>query len=193
MPLRLFVAVTPAASPLQKAEEALERVRPLAPDAKWVKPTALHLTLAFLGDTEEARLSDVATAMDLAAARQPAPLQLSLAGGGGFGSPRAPRVLWVGVGGEVERLAALQGELAKELRARGFSLEERAFKAHLTLARARAPRGDRQLAACVEALQSFDGGSGPVERLELFHSTLTPQGSRYELKHASPLVAVDAV
>lgn len=187
MSLRLFVAVTPAQAPLARAAEALQALQPLAPNAKWVREGALHLTLAFLGKTEEARLADVTAAMDAAAARH-APMSLALEGGGSFGSARSPRVLWVGVGGETDRLQALQADLAQELRARGFALEERAFKPHLTLARAREPRGDRALAAGAEALHDFQGGAGEVPALELFHSTLTPKGSCYELRHVSRLI-----
>jgi RNA 2',3'-cyclic 3'-phosphodiesterase len=186
MSLRLFIAVTPAPEPLVRTEERMRALRELAPNAKWVRPEGLHLTLAFLGATDEERVPDVMAAMDEAASRHP-PLNLSLEGGGGFGSPRAPRVLWVGVGGDAPRLMALQADLARALKARGFGLEERGFHAHLTLARSREPRGDRALAGCVQALQGFDAGRGEVPALELFQSTLTPAGSHYALVHASRL------
>ncbi len=186
MSLRLFVAVTPTPEQLARTRERIRELHELAPHAKWVRDEGLHLTLAFLGDTEEARVPDVTAAMDEAASKHP-PLTLTLAHGGGFGAPRTPRVLWAGVGGEAERLGLLQADLAAGLRARGFSLETRPFHAHLTLARSREPRGERGFVECVRALQGFDAGSGQVGALELYRSTLTPTGAHYELEHASPL------
>jgi 2'-5' RNA ligase len=89
-------------------------------------------------------------------------------------------VLWAGVRGEVAPLAALVSELGRQLGPLGFPPEERPFSPHLTLGRARDPRGAPGLAAALA--QAADGPGAPwrASELVLFQSHLSPSGPRYE-------------
>ena len=71
---------------------------------RWVKPSSIHLTLKFLGNILPAQVDDIAAATEQLVGDEP-PLTLCAAGLGCFPSPRKPRVIWVGLRGEVERLA----------------------------------------------------------------------------------------
>lgn len=167
--MRLFVAVTLGPQVTQRAEAAVQRLRPLAPRARWARLEGLHLTLVFLGETEPERVGPLSVALHEVAARH-TPFRLSAGGGGSFGSPTHPRVLWGDVKGDLAALRALQADVARALEPLGFAPERRAYTAHLTLARAKAPRGDADLAACVQALQHEDWGEGEVRELVLFES-----------------------
>lgn len=167
--MRLFVAVTLGPTVTQRAEAAVQRLRPLAPRARWARLEGLHLTLAFLGDTDPARVPALGEALHAVAARH-APLRLGAGGGGSFGSRGRPRVLWADVRGDVAALQALQADVARALEPLGLAPERRPYTAHLTLARAKDPRGDPSLAACVEALAQEDWGEGEVRGLVLFES-----------------------
>ena len=180
--MRLFVAVTLGPEVTQRAEAAVQRLRPLAPRARWARLEGLHLTLAFLGDTEPGRVPALAQALQAVAARH-APFRLSAGGGGSFGSPTHPRVLWADVGGDVAALRALQAHVARALEPLGFVPERRVYTAHLTLARAKAPRGDADLVRCVEALEQEDWGEGEVTQLVLFES----RGGAYHQQVQAPL------
>ena len=92
---RLFIAVE-IDEAVRRGLGALQRAL-TAPAAhiKWVRPENMHLTLAFLGDTEPDVAAQVKALMDQAAAAM-APLTVEVAGLGFFGSPRAPRVIWAG-------------------------------------------------------------------------------------------------
>lgn len=181
--MRLFVAVTLGEGLESRVSAALPRLQALAPRARWVPTANLHLTLSFLGEVEEERLPAV---KDVLARVGPAhaPLVLRIEGGGGFGPPSHPRVLWAGVGGDTKALGALQADVAEGLKPLGFEPEHREYAAHLTLARARVPRGDRQLAECVRALQGETWGEARVDRLLLFESL----GGRYHPRAEFPLV-----
>nr|AYM53416.1 2'-5' RNA ligase [Melittangium lichenicola] len=181
--MRLFIAVTLGVEVEAAATAGLERLRALAPRARWVPPANLHLTLSFLGDVDEERAVRVREALEAVGPRH-APLVLSIQGGGGFGAPEHPRVLWAGVGGDTAALGALQADVAERLRPLGFEPEHREYVAHLTLARARQPRGDRELAGCVQALRDEHWGEARVERLVLFESL----SGRY-LAHATVALA----
>ena len=91
---------------------------------RFADPASLHLTLAFLGELDEARLPEaIAATEDVALATSP--FALSVAGIGTFGGAKAPRVIWAGVVGDIAALLAVQSHLARALEARGFVLEAR--------------------------------------------------------------------
>jgi 2'-5' RNA ligase len=167
--MRLFTAVTLGPTIEARTTAELQRLRTVAPQVRFVKAEGVHLTLVFLGDVEEARLPSLREALEPVGPRH-APFVLSVGGGGSFGSPSRPRVLWADVRGETEALKALHADTAAALQPLGFEPERREYTAHLTLARAKDPRGDPALRRCVEALEGTDFGEGRVDRLVLFES-----------------------
>lgn len=144
-------------------------------DYRWVNPALMHLTLAFLGEQPETRLHDLED-IGRSAARASTDGVLQLGEAGHFGTLRAPRVLWVDIRGDVDRLFALQRELTDALRVRHFPTEEREFRAHITLARRRedasgpAPRGWPPTVKRAEFA---------LEQLTLMQSRLSPRGPTY--------------
>jgi 2'-5' RNA ligase len=165
---RLFVAVDPAPSVVDRLRARIDRVRPLAPSARWVDLASLHVTLAFLGDTEAGRIPPVSAAVAAVALRH-APFELRFGGAGTFGS-KGPRVLWGGLTGDVAPLVAVQRDLAAALETLGYTPEERAFTPHLTLARTRETRPEPGLSAAATALAGDDFGPTRVEAMVLYRS-----------------------
>ena len=150
----------------------------------WVRADNLHLTLRFLGEIDPVRLEQVREAVADAAAAV-APFTVSLGGLGGFPSGRAPRVLWASVAAGGEGLEALYATLEAWLVARGIPGEGRVFHPHVTLARARDPRGAGGLASVLGAGPAF--GEVWVGALHLMRSELDPRGSRYRILAEAPL------
>jgi len=161
--MRLFFALWPpaaAAAALARWAGAVQR------DAggRATRAASIHLTLAFLGDVDAARLPRAA-----AAARE--------VNGAAHALPideasywEHNRIVWVGP----HKLPAALGALAEALRANllgaGFHLEQRPFQAHITLLRrARAPR----------ALPPLPVLEWPVAEYLLMRSELSAEGSRY--------------
>lgn len=177
--MRAFVSIRPSADARQHLENALDEVRLSAGQSlRWGDAAQWHLTLAFHAEVPGGATEDVLD--DLAAvAAQHEPLQLHLSGAGVFSG----RTLWIGVGGEIERLASLMrenllGEVDRDRR-----------RAHLTVARvsARAPRPRRRrsrwsrpepdptellLAHAVRALSVYRGPTWRATELELVTSEL---------------------
>ena len=180
--MRLFVAFEVGEEIRARLTELGRELAAVAPSARWVKPEKMHVTLAFLGEQPKARAGELAAAIAGACARHRA-LVLRAVGGGAFGSPRRPKVLWLGLEGDTGALAALQGELAKALAPFGYVNEHGRYAAHLTLARAKMPRGDAQLAACAERLKAVDLGQLAVTEVLLVES----QGGQYTAVSRSPL------
>ncbi|RKH53637.1 RNA 2',3'-cyclic phosphodiesterase [Corallococcus llansteffanensis] len=180
--MRLFTAVTLGETLTAEVERGIERLRAHAPGLKWVRPEGVHLTLLFLGDVDPARLPLLQAALTPLGPRH-APFVLSVAGGGTFGAATHPRVLWADVRGDTAALKALQADVARALEPLGFMSEHAEYTAHLTLARAKKPRGDAALLACARALATESWGEGRVDRLVLFESA----GGRYTPRLEVPL------
>lgn len=183
---RLFVAVDLGVAVQGRVARAIGSARLSASRARWVPPEGVHLTLIFLGAVASDRVAGIAAAIGRAAARH-RPLELSVRGAGTFGRSSSPRVLYLGIDGEVRALTALQRDIAGELEPLGFPREERSFTQHLTLARSRDDRGDASLATAAERLAAFDAGSARVTGVRLMQSHLGPGGARYELRAESAL------
>lgn len=176
---RLFVAVEVPARVRDGIEPATEPLRRRQPEARWVEPSAFHLTLAFVGwlDDEKSRAVEKACAE---AAGSVGPFDLALSGRAGtFGSG----VLWAGMehSPELDRLA---GAVRQALADRDLLVETRPFHGHLTLARA--ARGARIHPGLAQA---YEGPrlSWRVERLALMRSRLRRAGARYSVEAAWPL------
>lgn len=148
---------------------------------KWVDPDGVHLTLKFLGNVPAGRVTEIARAIEVAA-KAVSPFELEVSGLGVFPNLGQVRVLWVGIGGEVDRLKELQRGIDIELAALGFAREDRPFVPHLTLARVRqgaSPSERRSLGELVRTAVFDDRYEAKVETVSLMRSELTPAGAIY--------------
>ncbi len=150
---------------------------------KWVDPDGVHLTLKFLGGVDAAKIAPISAAMAEAAKGVP-PFSLRVEGLGAFPNLRRVQVVWVGVSGEVDKLADLQQRLENNLAQLGFAPEKRRFTPHLTLARVR----DQASLPQREGLGQLIAGTGfkasysfPVAEVSLMRSQLTREGAIYSL------------
>lgn len=193
--IRTFVAIEldpTLRSALGQLQSRLKQVIPnrLPSGARiqWVRPDSIHLTLKFLGDTDETRLGDIERALAHAAASR-ARFSLEVSVLGVFPDLRAPRVLWVGLSGRQDQgqthapdpLARLAGDIDQAMATLGFPLEKRPFSPHLTLARIKehAREVGRALAGSgvMEHPQSL--GTLSVQAIALIKSELKPSGAVY--------------
>ena len=153
-------------------------------EAGWVKPGNIHLTIVFLGDVDEKDVPSIVSSIDNAVVKYES-FDISLGGMGFFGDMRRPRVLWLGLDGEISRLASLQDDLQKFLEVFGVKQEKRSFRPHLTLGRFRRPPRDKSLLKSnLDKYKDVSGPDGKLDELILFKSELRPGGSVYERLHS---------
>jgi len=184
--IRAFLAVElPEAlrDGLAQVQGELKRSRA---DVRWVAPGNIHLTLKFFGNVPDDEIEALAAAAREVAAETP-PLQLKVTFAGAFPSPNAPRVVWLGLGGDLVPLTQLFYRLEKSYAALGYPPEGRAFKAHLTLGRVKSPANRDKLARLLTKLPPPDWPPFEVKELILFQSVLSPQGSKYTPLKVIPL------
>jgi 2'-5' RNA ligase len=147
-------------------------------DVRWVTPGNIHLTLKFFGNVPDDEIDALALSAREAAA-QAAPLQLQVTSAGAFPSPQAPRVVWLGLGGDLVPLTQLFYRLEKAFATLGYPPEGRAFNPHLTLGRVKSPANRERLAKMLAKMPPLDWPPFTVKELILFQSVLSPHGSKY--------------
>ncbi len=147
---------------------------------QWVKPESAHLTLKFLGDIPEARIPEIETALAQVAGAH-SRCTVDVGGLGAFPDARAPRVLWVGLSGQVEGVTKLAAAVERALVALGFAPEPKPFNPHLTLARIKERSRDigRALAAGRMLEREAPVGAVTVNAIALMKSELKPSGAVY--------------
>jgi 2'-5' RNA ligase len=131
---RTFIALEMNEDLHRHLERVIDQVAQVLPNARWVNPAGIHLTLAFLGELTDAQLAEAMQAAAIAA-HQAHPFTYRLSRLGIFGSPQQPRVLWMGIDEPSGALTRLHRILNQELEQRGFEIDKRPFSPHLTLAR----------------------------------------------------------
>lgn len=182
--VRVFVAVhlpAPQRAALEGAiallqERGLTRVR-------WVRPEGIHLTLKFLGDIPASQVDAVTDAM-YGIAVGPKPFRLELSSLGAFPNLNKARVLWCGIGGEMEQLSALQERTERALEPLGYRRENRPFAPHLTLGRVRESARPPDPAMLQQALDACVPGpldQWLVDEVCLMRTTPLPGGSQYDV------------
>ncbi|MBF6591751.1 MAG: RNA 2',3'-cyclic phosphodiesterase [Ktedonobacterales bacterium] len=178
---RTFIALELSDEVHVALRHTLERLARALPAIHWVDAASLHLTLAFLGELDDARLAAVTEATELVV-RGAVPLRLEVVGMGTFGSERAPRVIWAGIGGHTHQLLVLREELVQALEARGFAREALPFSPHLTLARVKDRLDDATHARLRSSLQSqyqVKLAGWETDHLAVMKSELARPAARY--------------
>jgi 2'-5' RNA ligase len=173
---RLFVAIELPDAIGDALEAPLRSLDPLDAVVRRSRRTGIHLTLAFLGMVEPARVPEIASRLR-AATSGASPFTVEVTGAGMFPSVSRPQVLWVGIGGDDRsRLLELAGRVAEQLRQAGFEPEKRAFHPHLTVGRVRRPPRPMEQRALREWLAEWRErayGRLPVSGISLMRSQLS--------------------
>jgi 2'-5' RNA ligase len=186
--MRLFVALDIDESIRERIALFAEGVRRFAPEARWVKPESLHVTLKFLGEQSDTQLDQINAALETLRASA---LEIRFRGHGFFPTAKSARVLWIGMDASTQ-LAALATGVDEKMGGLGIPKEDRAFSPHLTLARGAgasgSPRGRKEdgpnrvfhhLQDKLAALPALEFGTMTARAFFLFQSQLSPKGSKY--------------
>ena len=190
---RTFIALEMDESLQRYLGNIIHRMAQELPNLRWVDPAGIHLTLAFLGELTDEQMAKAIESAEAAAQQVPS-FEYHLSGLGVFGSPRQPRVIWMGVEEPSGRLVQLHRALNRELRQRRFEVEKRPFSPHLTLSRVKAaltPDEQQRLQRLLSIQQTFP--SSPlhqVRHLSVMKSELSRTGAKYTCLQSCPLRGV---
>jgi 2'-5' RNA ligase len=173
--MRLFTGIDLPEDVRERLERLLMHLRPAA-HLKWSPVYNLHVTLKFIGEWPEEKLPQLEAALRSISRRAEIPTEVK--GLGWFPNAHHPRVFWVAVHGGDE-LAALAHDTDAALGPLGIAKEDRAFTAHLTLARIKEPVPLDALRSAIEQLESVEFGNFLADRFHLYRSQPGAAGSIY--------------
>jgi 2'-5' RNA ligase len=186
--MRLFIALDIDAAIRERIARFVEGVHGFAPDARWVKPESLHVTLKFIGEQPEPAVEQTKVALRTVSSST---MEIQFRGYGFFPTVKSARVFWLGMEAGPQ-LAALALAIDEKMAALGIPKVDRAYSPHLTLARGSdgsgSPswrRGDgpnrafERLQEKLTSLPSPEFGTMTPHEFFLYQSQLSPKGSKY--------------
>jgi 2'-5' RNA ligase len=196
--MRIFIGIDLDPEIRGRISRFLEGVQGFAPDARWVRPESLHITLKFIGEQTPERVEAIAERLRRVKGGE---FEIRSGGYGFFPTAKAPRVFWIGIHAGPQ-LAELAGSIDVATAELGIPREDRPYSPHLTLARAGGRSGspkwrkgdapnlafavlDKRLAAMGE----LDFGTMTAREFILYQSQLSPKGSQYTKLQRFPLKA----
>ncbi len=183
---RTFIALPIPALLRAKLERLQRLIAPSLEGAKWVVPDMFHVTLAFLGDVDDIDLNRVCKAV-AAAVKDIPPFGLTIKGFGAFPDAGEPRVLWAGLAGDLDALAAIQAAVVAAVVAAGYRPDDR-FHAHITLGRLKIAKGQVVDARPLEAhYRNWAAGVFQADSVVVYASTMTPEGPAYAPLGIAPM------
>ncbi len=180
--LRTFLAFPLAEIFLPEMTEVIESLKPRAEGIKWVLPKQVHITLHFFGETSPAQIQTIHETIT-PAIRRFSPIKVALEEIGFFPNAFRPRVIWIGISGDVEVLIQMQQDIEISLKSAGFAIEDRPFHAHATLGRIK--HGGPKMQHMIKDIQTQKSlvpntNLRSLNHIVLFKSLLSPQGPYYE-------------
>lgn len=145
---------------------------------KWIDPGNIHITLAFLGDTEEKRIKILSSILRNRC-RNFGEFKFVLKGTGIFKNYRDPRIIWVGI--QINnKLLKLNDIIISGLKDADFNTEDRPFKPHLTIGRIRSVKDIENLKTVLERYRDTEIQTVNVKEVILYESILMQTGPLYK-------------
>ena len=173
--MRVFIAIDLPNEFRETLRKIQRELRALTESVRWVAPESIHITLKFLGEIPDKRVDDIDAALTGLTWK---PFTVTVRGVGFFPGNRSPRVFWAGM--EAPTMQGLAEKLDTRMEQLGFEKEKRAFRPHITLARAKNTRIDSALVSAAAQYDERNFGSFAADRVFLFKSTLKASGAVYE-------------
>ncbi|HYM78866.1 MAG TPA: RNA 2',3'-cyclic phosphodiesterase [Candidatus Dormibacteraeota bacterium] len=194
--MRLFIALDIDDGIRERIARYVEGTRNFAPDARWMKPESMHVTLKFIGEQPDAAAEKIKETLGTLIVDA---TEINFRGYGFFPTAKSARVFWIGMesGPQLAELAAAVDDKMATL---GIPKEGRPFSPHLTLARGAGGSGSprhqkrdgpnrtfQHLQEKLAALPAPEFGTMTPREFFLYQSRLSPKGSQYTKLAGFPL------
>ena len=189
--MRLFVAIDIGDAMRREAQRVIAALTIKLEQAKeppkvvWVRPAALHVTIKFLGEVDEAEAERLKAL--LAPPIAMAPFDVSWRGIGAFPSTRHPRALWLGVINGAAQLAEVESEISTRVAGAAVQLDDRALLPHLTLGRIKMPGKGLDWPKILKACE-LRNVTSHIDKVVLYRSQLSQHGPNYTELVSAPLI-----
>lgn len=176
--MRSFIAIDLNQEIKSHIMEKVDELRKRDFHIRYVKKKNLHITVKFLGETDEETIKKIKK-MDMN--NLPCnEFNISFSRIGYFGKRGFIRTIWVGVGSGLEKLNLLCKNVNLSLESM-FRSDK--ISPHVTIGRVKSGRDSNLLFEWLNGNESVNIGEMPVKEFKLKKSTLTPDGPVYEDIH----------
>ena len=172
---RLFIAVKVAPDPTFTSEINLLKKALVNDSIKWVELSNIHVTLAFLGDTEERLINNIGEMLYNKCSFL-VPFDFIIKGIGLFRSKADPKILWAGLE-NINELKNLNTLIISGLKEIGIIVEERKFIPHITIGRIRSLNYKETVINLVNNYSGHEFQNVHTSDVILYESILTPPRS----------------
>jgi len=161
----------------KKFLEMENEIKNTAADLKLVEPENIHVTLKFLGDTDEENIDKIGEIIKNSV-KDINSFNIKLKGSGVFPNKSYIKVIWIGLE-NAEKIGEIAKKIDEQLKNLGFQVEKRGFSAHLTIARVKSSRNKEKLLQIIEKYKDVEFATINVSSVKLKKSDLTPKGPIY--------------
>ena len=145
-----------------------------------VNPSILHLTLEFLGEISENQIKEVEKILDTI---EFSTLKLNVKEPNVLPNENYIKVVYCELEGETETLKKIQEEIRLKLKEKGFRVDKRPFKPHLTIARVKSPKNRKELIEVIKEMSETHSGIQKISSIKLKKSVLKSEGPEYSTLH----------
>jgi len=195
MTFRGFISID--VEPTEKMHEFMDELERTGAPLNMVDPSQLHMTVKFLGDTEEDMVDEIVEKTDFAIESYE-PFEIDLKGTGAFPHLGFMKVVWIGSevspeesqtsqSEEFDLLSDIAHRVEEELVPLGFDRDDREFSPHITVARVKGGKNKEKLKNTIEKYEDEDFTTWKVEQLTLKKSILKKTGPEYHTVEEIPL------
>jgi len=177
--LRTFISVTLPKKIISVSNMLQTTVISKKDNIKWINPGNIHLTLKFLGHTSFEATDEINEVLKNLVTSH-AGMELNINGTGCFPKIERPRVLWLGVDGNIGQLQDFVADINVKLEELGFPLDENEFIPHITLARIKyPPKATPDISNFINT--SYEPIKFNINRIRFISSELFPNGPIYSI------------
>lgn len=174
---RIFIGISLPNEIKEKIENIKKTFRQSMINAKWVEKENMHITLKFLGEIPEEKVANIAKII-AKTSKFFKPIILEIEGIGAFPNMKKPSVLWIGISKGNEEIIKYQNLLETNLVDLGFPKDTKSYHSHITIARIKNHKNVDKLTTMIKEIKL---GQMTFDKVDIIKSTLTPQGSIYNI------------
>ncbi len=177
MTLRCFIAVEIPDKIRAAIAASIDGLKKSGADVKWVSAENIHITMQFLGETEESLIPVIKEGLDKILSSY-APFCITISNVGCFPDGKHPRIIWVGAE-DAQTLKNLHTDIANEMAKFGYRKEERDFTPHITIGRVKSQRNMGEMLKRLSEIKAARFFDFEVSHVTLMKSDLKPSGATY--------------
>ncbi|MBI2019618.1 RNA 2',3'-cyclic phosphodiesterase [Candidatus Daviesbacteria bacterium] len=176
--MRFFIALEIPNENKPEFQAIQQKLSILIPQARRMDTEKIHLTLAFIGEQPD-ELKDKLIQVIQNAVKEISPFEITPAYIDGFPTLHNPRVLWVGVKGDIDKLFLVAERIKDELSYLNLPVDERRFTPHISIAKLNNNfQIDRELEEKLEKIATDNFAPIKISSIKLFESA--PDGGLHK-------------